>query len=175
MPTVDRHLTSADRETLRVVLDRLIPLAGELPGAGAMGLAEAVERNAERSQVMRSALISVLDALSLDPGLHVAGGFQALKPEQQDEAIRTIEVSMPEQFLQLLRLVYAVYYGDPRVHARIGWLSRPPQPEGFELPPFDEAVLEKTRRRQPFWRPVPPPRPPTPAPQSQPPPPPAII
>lgn len=173
MPTADRRLTPADRETLRAVLDRLVPAAGELPGAGAMGLAEPVERHAERSQVMKSALVAVLDALSLDPGLHVAGGFQALKPEQQDEAIHTIEVSMGDQFLQLLRLVYTVYYGDPRVHARVGWPSKPPQPEGFELPPFDEAVLEKIRRRQPFWRKVPAAQAPTSAPPPRPMPPPA--
>lgn len=152
MPTPDRRLAPADRETLRAVLDRLIPPVDELPGAGGMGLTDTVERFAQRAPLMRSALVAVLDALSLDPGLHVTGGFQALKPEQQDEAIRIIEVSMPDQFLQILRLVYSVYYGDPRVHARVGWSARPPQPEGFELPPFDEAVLEKIRRRKPFWR-----------------------
>jgi hypothetical protein len=155
VPTAERSLTAADRETLRAVLDRLLPPVGELPGAGAMGLAEVVERNAQRSPSMRSGLLSVLDALSLDPGLHVTGGFQALKPEQQDEAIRTIEVSMAEPFAQFLRLAYVTYYGDPRVHARIGWPSRPLQPDGFELPPFDDAVLEKVRRRKPFWRRVP--------------------
>ena len=155
MPTADRSLTPADRETLRGALDRLIPPVDDLPGAGSMGLSDSIERHAQRSPIMRSALISVLDALSLDPGLHASGGFKALKPEQQDEAIRIIEVSMAEPFMHLLRLVYSVYYGDSRVHARIGWPSRPVQPEGFELPPFDEAVLERVRRRKPFWRRVP--------------------
>jgi len=52
-------------------------------------------------------------------------------------------------------VVYLAYYGDPRVHGRIGWRGGPLQPDGFALPPFDEAILEKTRRRQPFWRRVP--------------------
>jgi hypothetical protein len=155
VPTADRNLTEADREALRAVLDRLLPPVGELPGAGTMGIAEVVERNSQFSPAMRSGLMSVLDALSLDPGLHVTGGFRALTREHQDEAIRTVEVSMPEPFNQFLRLAYVSYYGDQRVHARIGWASRPLQPEGFELPPFDDAVLEKVRRRKPFWRPVP--------------------
>lgn len=155
MPTGDGQLTAADMVTLKAALDRLIPPVDDLPGAGSMGLAETVERYSNRSSAMRSALVAVLDALSLDPGLHVSGGFQALKPEQQDEAIRTIEVAMGDKFGQFLKLVYVVYYMDPRVQQRIGWESRPLQPEGFELPPFDEAVLEKARQRKPFWRKAP--------------------
>ncbi|MBI4219174.1 MAG: hypothetical protein HY682_03445 [Chloroflexi bacterium] len=152
MPLPDGRLTSADRATLRLVLDRLIPPSGDLPGAGGMSHAEKIEQAAQRTPGFRSALVAVLGAISLDPLSHVTGGFGALKPEQQDEAIRTIEVSMADQFYSLLRLVYAIYYSDPRVHPRIGWVSRPPQPEGFELPAFDESVLEKIRQRKAFWR-----------------------
>jgi len=155
MPTPDGQLTPADMVTLKIALDRLIPAVDDLPGAGSLGLAENLERFSNRSAAMRSALVAVLDALSLDPGLHVSGGFQALKPEQQDEAIRTVEVALSEKFGQFLKLVYVVYYMDSRVHQRIGWESRPLQPRGFDLIPFDEAVLEKARQRKPFWRKAP--------------------
>lgn len=155
MPCRDGQLTAADRVTLKATLDRMIPPVDDLPGAGSMGLGESVERYANRSPAMRSALVAILDALSLDPGIHVSGGFQALKAEQQDEAIRSVEVALTEKFGQFLKLVYVVYYMDPRVQRRIGWETRPPQPLGFELPPFDEAILEKQKQRKPFWRKAP--------------------
>jgi hypothetical protein len=40
----------------------------------------------------------------------------------------------------------------PRVHAKIGHDSRPPQPLGHDLPPFDPALLDAQRLRAPFWR-----------------------
>lgn len=32
--------------------------------------------------------------------------------------------------------------------------ARPPQPEGYELEPFDDAVLETIRKRGPLFRAV---------------------
>jgi hypothetical protein len=38
------------------------------------------------------------------------------------------------------------------VEQETGYEDRPPQPLGYELEPFDEALLERQRARQPFWR-----------------------
>ena len=53
-----------------------------------------------------------------------------------------------------MKLTYLIYYGDGRVQARIGWRTGGVQPHGFELPPFEESVLDTTRNRAPFWRKV---------------------
>ena len=148
----DGRLAAADRVTLAAVLDHLVPPVGELPGAGEMGLAPEVERVARRVPRFRAALLRVMDAISLDMLSHAAGGFRALSPEQQVEAIREVEQSLPRPFAVFVELVYLVYYSDERVHRRIGWKTGGVQPDGFDLPPFDEAVLEKVRQRAPFWR-----------------------
>ena len=119
-----------------------------------MGLAEKVEQRAQRAERVRSALVTVLDALSLDAVSHAAGGYTALAPARQDEALRALEAAMPQQFTVFQQLVYTVYYMEQTVHERIGWHGRPPQPEGYEVAPFDEAVLETARKREPFWRKV---------------------
>ena len=119
-----------------------------------MGLAEKVEQRAQRAPRARSALVAVLDALSLDAASHAAGGYTALAPERQDEALRALEAAIPQQFSIFLQLVYTVYYMEKTVHERIGWHGRPPQPEGYEMAPFDDAVLENARKREPFWRKV---------------------
>ncbi len=153
-PTQDGRLVDADRMALAAAMDQLVPPVDDLPGAGSMGLAEHAEKRARGSPRLRSALVAVLDALSLDPSSHAAGGYSALDGERQDEALRTVESSMPDRFIAFLQLVYTVYYMESAVHERTGWHGRPPQPDGYEVPTFDESVLEQVRQREPFWRKV---------------------
>ena len=145
-------LTDAQQIMLGKVLDRLIPAIDEIPSAGQMGLVQHIEQTALRFERFWQALTRVLDAISLDPHAHAQGGFSALEPETQDEAIEEVENGLSSEFESFLELVYYVYYSDSRVHKRIGWRSGPLQPKGFDMPPFDEAILETVRTRKPFWR-----------------------
>ena len=153
-PTGKRNLTGADRMTLKAVMDRMVPPADDMPGAGALGLAAEVERTGRRVPGLGPALLRTLDALSLDPGARVAGGFLALGGPAQDEAIRAVQSALPEAFRLFLEMVYAAYYSDGRVHERIGWTPRPAQDAASYAEPFDESVLDRVRRRDPFWRPA---------------------
>ncbi len=152
MPTKEKTLTDADRTTLKAIMDRLIPAVDDLSGAGSMGLAQEAERIAGKVPRLQESAVKVLGAVSLDMRSHARGGFQALSPESQDESIREVESTMPADFANFLEMVYLAYYSDSRVHRRIGWHGRPPQPEGYQMARFDEAILENVRKRQPFWR-----------------------
>lgn len=146
--TTERSLTDADRAVLRAVMDRLVPPVDDLPGAGTMGLLDAVEAMTRAHPPFHRALLGLLDGLP-------AKGFGALAGPDQDRAIAGVEGARPAAFNTVLEVVYLAYYADPRVHGRIGWRTGPLQPGGFTLPPFDEAILDKTRQRPPFWRRVP--------------------
>jgi hypothetical protein len=146
--TAERSLTEADRTVLRAVMDRLVPPIDDLPGAGTMGLLDAVEAMASAHPPFHLALLALLDGLP-------ANEFGRLAGADQDKAIGRFETAHPAPFSAALELVYLAYYGDPRVHGRIGWRTGPLQPGGFAVPPFDEAILEKARQRRPFWRRVP--------------------
>ena len=148
MTTITRSLTEAERVVLCAVMDRFVPPVDDLPGAGTMGLLGEVEAMASKHAPFRLALCDLLDQLATE-------GFAALAGPAQDDVIGALERAHPVSFNMALEVVYLAYYGDPRVHRRIGWRSGPLQPDGFTLPPFDEAILEKARQRQPFWRPVP--------------------
>ena len=152
MPDRDGNLTSADRVTLLAVMDHLIPPVDDFPGAGSLGLAQTVEETAAGIPHFRSALITTLDALSLDMSAHAFGGFGALDADEQIEALESVEQSLPGPFGKLVELVYIVYYSDQRAHERIGWKTGPLQPAGFHMEPFDETVLANVRDREPFWR-----------------------
>lgn len=153
MPLIKNgKLSDADRSMLTAVLDRLIPAVDDLPGAGSMGLGQKVERLAQKSGRFKSALMRVMDAFSLDPTAHASGGFSSLPEDEQDTAITEVEEAMPGAFGTFLELVYVVYYSEPSVHERIGWPGGPVQPKGFALAQFDEAILEKAKAREEFWR-----------------------
>jgi hypothetical protein len=148
-------LTDQDRRLLRAVFDRLIPPVDRLPGAGAMGVLDDVERIAAGHARYGRSLAQCLKALSRDASGEAAGSFLALDEEGQDAVVRGVEASDPLEFAVVLEAVYIAYYARPEVHKRIGWRTGPLQPAGFPLPPFDEAMLDIVRKRKPFWREAP--------------------
>ena len=150
--TSELKISDADRVMLSEVMDRLIPAVDDLPAAGQMGLGPEVERMASEVPRYAEGLEVFLEALAMDPLSRATGGFRALSADDQENAIRVIERNIPDHFSTFLEVVYLVYYSQPAVHRRIGWVGRPPQPEGFDLPPFDESILETARKRKPFWR-----------------------
>ena len=143
--TAARFLTEAERTVLRAVMDRLVPAVDDLPGAGTMGLLDRVEAMAGAHHPFHFALLALLGGLP-------AATFAGLAGADQDKAIARFETAHPAVFNAALEVVYLAYYADPRVHGRIAWRGGPLQPDGFTLPPFDEAILDKGRRRPPFWR-----------------------
>ena len=129
-------------------MDRLVPPIEGLPGAGAMGLASAVEQLARRHPPYQRALLAFTGKLA------AARWATALTDAEKDALLGDLETADGATFAAVLELVYLAYYGDPRVHERVGWRGGPLQPEGFALPPFDPDILQVARQRKPFWRPV---------------------
>ena len=140
MPTRDRQLTDVDRVVMKRVLDLIIPPIDDFPGAGGLGLSARVEKESLRYARLRGALLTIL--------------FAALDEDRQISSLKTVEVDLPTQFSEFIELVYEIYYTDSRVHEHIGWVGRPPQPEGFDIGSWDPAILENARKREPFWRKV---------------------
>ena len=145
--TQPSSLTETERRALGAVMDRLVPPIDDLPGAGTMGLLGEVEAMAERHAPYRRALVHIADALG-------TAAFSALDGTGQDAAISRFEKAEPVIFEAVRAMVYLAYYGNERVHRRIGWRGGPLQPQGFDLPPFDELSLATARKRQPLWRQV---------------------
>jgi hypothetical protein len=71
-------------------------------------------------------------------------------------ALRQAETAQPAAFERAVAAAYLAYYTAPAVRqvlARLtGYEDRPPQPLGYDLPPFDLALLDRQRARAPFWR-----------------------
>jgi hypothetical protein len=73
-----------------------------------------------------------------------------------EAAVQAIEAAMPGPFERVVTALYIAYYTEPAIRrvleARTGYEARPPQPLGYDLPPFDDALLDRQRLRAPFWR-----------------------
>ena len=127
------------------VMDLLIPPIDDLPGAGAMGLASEVASLASRHEPYDRALSTFIQKLEINWSAQVMD-------LQKRALLQGLEATEGATFNAVLELVYLAYYGDPRVHRRVGWQSGPLQPQGFPLPPFNPESLHTIRERRPFWR-----------------------
>lgn len=135
-----------DINILALAMDRVVPPVDDLPGAGGMGLAGEVVERSRTDERFWIALQTVLGALSS------VEGFTALDCDDRDEALAAVESSNAAAFGLWLDVVYTIYYMQPSVHKRLGWHGRPPQPDGNQMPPWNESILSNTRKREPFWR-----------------------
>ncbi len=154
--TAPAVLSEAERALLTAALNRIIPAEGDLPGAGALGVAAVIERTLAISLALRRLFLDGLLQIALTTTRHASGNaaFATLPDKIQDDVLRTVEGAHPAFFAALIDHTYRNYYADARVHRLIGWDSRPPQPLGHHLAPFDPALLERQRARLPFWRPT---------------------
>ncbi|MBN4064254.1 hypothetical protein JYU04_00805 [Dehalococcoides mccartyi] len=147
--TTDTSNTNINEELLVAILDRLIPAIDELPSAGQMNLTTEIIRLSRQQARFKALFHQAMNKFdSTNPG------FTDLPSDQQDDCIRSFESAEPELFNTLLSISYIVYYKDERVHKRIGWSGKTPQPDGNEMEPWDESILENMRKREPFWRQV---------------------
>ena len=134
------------------VLDRIVPGRDGFPGAGELGVAQHVDRVAASDpglgQLFQDGLASIGSA---GREAHSAD-FADLADDQKVEVLRTVESESPQFFSMLVRHAYAGYYSNRRVIEMLGLEARPPQPLGFDLDPFDPAMVEKVSERGKIWR-----------------------
>jgi hypothetical protein len=135
------RLTPEQARILDCVLDAIVPPSadGRMPGAGALGLAAAVEEFVARTPGALASLAASLDALE-------ARGFSALAPDRRAAALD------PGFAAGLVFPTYTSYYREPRVYAALGLEPRPPHPQGHALEPGDLRGLDAVRRRGRIYR-----------------------
>ena len=133
-------------DLLDAVLDTLIPPSddGRLPGAGSLGIGEAVRA---QSAAAGEAIPAGLAALE-------QAGFAELDLAARVDALRELEASQPAFVPMLYFATCTEYYRHPDVQVCLGLEARPPHPKGYELEPGDLAALERVRARGKLYREV---------------------
>ena len=118
MPNQDGSLTESDRATLARALDHMIPGTNPNLAASALDLGADLDKKTLEDKLSRSALLRVIEALSLDMTSHVVGGFSAMTEQQQIDALLNIEHLLPDEFTGILELARNLYYADERTPER---------------------------------------------------------
>jgi hypothetical protein len=148
-------LDVVQREVLRAALNRVVPSRESLSGAGDLGIGDGIERSMAASIPLRRLFLEGLGEIAITAHLQAAEDFRSLDPARQTVVLETVEQRLPAFFAALVEHAYRGYYTRVDVQRAVGHDARPPQPLGHELPPFDPTLLDRQRRRTPFWRPAP--------------------
>ncbi len=142
-------LTATERATLTATVSQIIPAHDTLPSAGELGVAATIEAILAQTTSLRRTFLDGIRAIALASGDRE---FSAHSADEQDIMLRTIEAAHPAFFTLLVEHTYRGYYALPVVQRALGLSGEPPQPRGYQMPPFDPALLTIQRQRTPFWR-----------------------
>lgn len=145
-------LSPAQRKLLAAVVDRIIPPESGVPGAGEVGVAEHVEGIAGVSPQARALLANGLKFIDAATGRSHSKEFTSLSEREKTAVLKEVESQHSEFFAVLVRETYSGYYSSPEVLRLKGLPLSAPQPAGYEIEPFDIALLENVRKRGKAYR-----------------------
>ena len=145
-------LSRNQRELLAAVGDRIIPPGDGVPGAGEVGVAEHVEGIAGISPQSRALFTKGLKAIEAISGCIHSKMFVDLSDREKTEVLNEVESQHTEFFAVLVRETYSGYYSSLEVLRVKGLPLSAPQPAGYEVEPFDAALLVGVRKRGKAYR-----------------------
>ena len=145
-------LSTNQRELLAAVVDRIIPPADGVPSAEDVGVAEHVEGITGVSPQSRALLTNGLKAIEAISGSSHSKDFVSLSGREKTGVLNRVESRHAEFFSVLVRETYSGYYSSLEVLRVKGLPLSAPQPAGYEVEPFDAALLVGVRKRGKAYR-----------------------
>ena len=145
-------LSTNQRELLAAVADRIIPPADGVPSAEDAGVAEHVEGITGVSPQSRALLTNGLKAIEAISGSSHSKDFVSLSGREKTGVLKQVESRHGEFFTALVRESYSGYYSSLEVLRVKGLPLSAPQPAGYEVEPFDAALLVGVRKRGKAYR-----------------------
>jgi hypothetical protein len=145
-------LDDGQRALLRSILNCIVPVHGELPGAGDLDVGASIERTLANAIRLRRLFLDGLNEVAIIAPRHHGLTFVELDAPRQTTVLEAVEECCPSFFVALVEHTYRGYYTTAVVQQAVGQESRAPQPLGHRLPRFDPSLLDQQRQRAPFWR-----------------------
>ena len=146
-------LSTNQRELLAAVVDRIIPPADGVPSAEDAGVAEHVEGITGVSPQSRALLTNGLKEIETTSGrTHSKEFTEPLRATRRPKCLKQVESQHSEFFAVLVRETYSGYYSSLEVLRVKGLPLSAPQPAGYEVEPFDAALLVGVRKRGKAYR-----------------------
>jgi len=149
-----RALTSAQRATLDIVLNLIVPPSadGRMPGAAEVGVPAYLFAEAPDAL---PALCRELEELERRSRERFAREFAELEERERKSLIAEMRAREPSFMSRLSMKTLACYYQHDRVLEGLGMEARPPYPKGYQVVQGDLSLLEPVRARGKIYRDAP--------------------
>lgn len=150
----DAGLTNEQRETLRVVLDMIVPPSadGRMPGAADAGLL--LHHIAEARNTL-PAIGEALHTLESEARARFGAAFAALDEVRRASLVDEMHARDPSFLDQLALETVTCYYQQDRVLEGLRMEARPPYPKGYQVEQGDLSLLHPVIARGKIYRDVP--------------------
>ncbi len=150
----DGALTAAQRETLRAVLDMIIPASGDgrFPSAADVDVLDHIRESTSR---LLPALREDLGRLDKLAAKRSGSAFAQLTDSDRVRVAEEIRRAEPDFLKDLALQAATCYYQDDRVLRALGVEARPPFPKGYEVVSGDLSLLDPVRKRGKLYRDTP--------------------
>jgi hypothetical protein len=147
---VEKSLTSAQRDDLRVISGMMIPESSEykVPSADDAAIQGDILATLGRDTKMVSAALDHIARLAGKP-------LAALDDAKRWALVTEFRASGGTPAATLARVILQCYYRDDRVVRSLGLEPRPPFPKGHTLEQGDWSLLDPVRARPKMWRDAP--------------------
>ena len=139
---VEKSLTSAQRDDLRVISGMMIPESDEykVPGADDAAIQGDILATLGRDTKMVSAALDDIARLAGKP-------LAALDDAKREAVVTEFRASGGAPAATLARVILQCYYRDDRVLRSLGIELRAPFPKGHVLPEGDWSLLDPVKAR----------------------------
>jgi hypothetical protein len=144
-----------ERETLRLVVDGLIPRGAGRPAASEAGGHAYLERRAAEEEAFARELERGIRSLDEAARAKWGAPFPRLAEDARAALLRDLERTEGELFATLRDAVYEAYYTRPEVWSRIGYEFHTGIEPRLAVERFDEAVLQKAHELPRWYREAP--------------------
>ena len=147
-------LTSAQRATLDIVLNMIVPPSadGRMPGAAEVGVPAYLSSEAPDALPVLRQELEQLDRSSLE---RFARGLAELGEGERQTLIGEMRAQAPSFMSRLAMETLACYYQHDRVLEGLGREARPPYPKGYQVVQGDLSLLDPVRARGKIYRDAP--------------------
>ena len=156
MNTTETSFTDAQTQSLRWVVDMIIPASTEdgLPSANDPVIFANILAAAQWRRDAVEAALSALDEVARESQ---GKDFAGLAPEGHllTGAVETFRHAYPDEAGLLAMLTVQCYYRDDRVMSSLDMEARAPHPAGYDVDQGDWSLLEPVRGRPEFFRKTP--------------------
>ena len=134
---------------LKSFLEVIIPSNDDMPSAKDIDLN--LDNILKENQKYIKPIKEIVGFMQKEPASRVMGGVLSLTEIQKIDILKMAEHLFSDQFGIFIELIYLGYYSNLEVQKKINW-TFDQDSKDFNIIPFDDSILEKISKRDPFWR-----------------------